>query len=423
MRGNGKTPWRLIAAASAGNALEFYDVIVFGYFIRQIGDAFFPAADPKAAVLAAWAIFGVAFIARPIGAIVLGSYADRAGRKAAMTLSILLMTLGTALLAFMPRHDSIGALAPCGLLAARLLQGFSAGGEFGGATAFMLEHGARGRRGFIASFQFTSQAISNVTASVMGLAVTTFMTKPEIASWGFRLPFMFGLLIGPVGLYLRNHLAETPAFLAAVKLPEPARALFARGKWRLALAAGLIAVGTVGTYVNNYLPSYAVSELHLPDNTGFIVTLASAMLIVLITPLAAIWSDRVGRLVPAALGNAVMLVAAIPLLSWVVASPSLERLLWATLVLTAARAVHGAVLGALLAEMFPVEIRGVGMSVGYTLGVAIFGGPTGFVCSEAVRISGNAAAPGYVIAGAAVITLGALWGIGRLRLGKEGLLF
>jgi len=412
------TPWRLIAAASAGNALEFYDVIVFGYFIRQIGDAFFPAADPKSAVLAAWSIFGVAFAARPVGAIMLGSYADRAGRKAAMTLSILLMTLGTALLAFMPRHDSIGALAPVGLLVARLLQGFSAGGEFGGSTAFMLEHGARGRRGYIASFQFTSQAASNIAASLVGLALTTLMTKPAIAAWGFRLPFILGLLIGPVGLYLRSHLAETSEFLAARTLRQPARALFMRGKWRLALAAGLIAVGTVIAYVNNYLPSFAVSELHLPDDTGFVVTLAGSSLLLVVTPLAAIWSDRVGRLLPAVLGTVVVLVLAIPLMRWVVASPSLGRLLAATLVLGAARAFHGAVLGALLAEMFPVEIRGVGMSVGYTFGVAVFGGPVGYVCTQAVALSGNKAAPGYVIAAAAVVTLGALWGIGRLRLGK-----
>jgi len=414
-RPRGTAPWRIIAAASAGNALEFYDLIVFGYFARQIGDAFFPADTAADAQLMAWGTFAVAFIARPVGAVVLGSYADRAGRKASLTLAISLMLAGTAMMAFMPRHDSIGLLAPLGILLARLIQGFSVGGEFGGASAFMSEHAGQRRRGIFASFQFISQAASNILASLAGLALSLLMSPAHLAAYGFRLPFILGLLVGPVGLYLRRHVDETPEFLAAAPLPRPAAALLRHAKWRVALGGLLVAGGTIGTYVNIYIPSYAQTTLHLPAWIGFAVTLSSASMALLVTPLAAWWSDHAGRMLPSLVGAALMLVVSVPALQWAVAAPGLGSLMGAMLLAGLGRVIYSAPMPALLSELFIVEYRAVGMSLAYTLGVTVFGGITPWLCGKAIAWSGNPTAPGYIIAAGAALTLAALAGIARLR--------
>ncbi len=408
-----KHPWRVIAAASAGNALEFYDIIVFAFFAQQIGSAFFPAASPHAARLQAWAVFGVAFFARPIGAIVLGSYADRAGRRASLTLSIMLMTAGTALLAFMPRHETIGIVAPFGILLARLIQGFSAGGEFGGATAFMMEHAHPSRRGFFASFQFTSQAISNIFACLVALAVNDWLSPATIDAWGFRIPFVIGLLIGPVGLYLRHGVDETPEFLAATKLPSPAYSLFTQSWGRVLLATGVIALGTVATYVNLYLPSFAASELHLPVQTGLLVTLAASIISFVVTPIVGGLSDRADRLRVPIICATLLVLSVVPSIAWAVHKPGIGKLVVAIGLMTALRAAYSAPIPALLAELFPVELRGVGMSLGYTLGVAVFGGFTATMCEMAVTWSGNPTAPAYVVAAAGLITLASLCAIAR----------
>jgi MFS family permease len=229
-------PSRIILAASAGNALEFYDFTLFGYFVPQLSDAFFPAHTHTGSLLYAWGTYGTAFLARPLGAMVLGSYADRAGRRAAMSLAIVLMTLGTAMVAIMPRYSSIGVLAPLGILLARVVQGFSTGGEFGGATAFMLEHG-RGRRGFMASFQFTSQVVSNLAGGGVAWTTSMLMSAQALHDWGFRIPFFIGLLIGPVGLWLRRHADESPVFENTAHQGRPALTVFAHYWVRVLLAA------------------------------------------------------------------------------------------------------------------------------------------------------------------------------------------
>jgi MHS family proline/betaine transporter-like MFS transporter len=221
---------RIIFSSSIGNALEWYDFLIYGFFAATIGKLFFPTDSEQISLLLAVGSFGISFLMRPIGAIVLGIYADRQGRKASLTLSILLMVLGTLTIAVMPTYHSIGLVAPLLVILARLVQGFAVGGEFGSATAFMSEQ-SKNRRGFYASWQFATQGMATVMASAIGGTIAASLTQDQIESWGWRLPFMLGLVIGPVGYYIRRHLHETPEFVEAQKKPAPSAASDFGNQW------------------------------------------------------------------------------------------------------------------------------------------------------------------------------------------------
>lgn len=398
---------RVILAASAGNALEFYDFTVFGYFAIQIAAAFFPAHSQSASMLATWATYGTAFLARPVGALVLGSYADRLGRRAAMTASIVLMTAGTFLMAVMPPYSAIGPLAPFGILIARLMQGFSAGGEFGGATAFMMEH-ATGRRGFFASFQFISQAVSTLAGATAALLINELLTPSHMASWGFRVPFVIGLLIGPVGLYLRRHVDETPVFLAATQSSAPALEALRDAPGRVLLGAGLIAGGTAATYIAIYLPTYAQNELHMTVGHSFLATILGAIVSMIVTPVIASASDSFGRLRPMILFAILLAASSIPAFMLVNAAPTLGTLIAMTLLIGVLRAGYSAPIPALLAELFPPAMRAVGMSAAYSAGVVVFGGLAPFLSTWLITVTGDRTAPGWYVSACACISLAAV---------------
>jgi len=202
-----------IAAAVIGNALEWYDFIVFGFFAVIIARLFFPSDSQYASLLLTTATFGVGFFMRPVGGIVLGIYADRRGRKAALLMVIALMTVSTAMIAFAPTYAAIGVGAPLIIVLARLLQGFSAGGEFASATAFLMESAPAQRRGFYGSWQMVGQGLAVLIGAILGTVLTRSLTPGALDSWGWRMPFLFGLIIGPLGLYIRRNLDETSAFL------------------------------------------------------------------------------------------------------------------------------------------------------------------------------------------------------------------
>src|SRR6266702_5833941 len=244
---------RLIVATSIGNALEWYDIAVYGYFAVYISKAFFPSNDPTTSLLLTFGTFGLSFLVRPIGGVVLCAYADRYGRTASLMVSIVLMTVGTLALALTPAYETIGILAPIAVLTVRLVQGFSAGGEFGSSTAFLVEHMPH-RRGFVASWQFASQGLSTLLAASFGVWLTTAMTSADLESWGWRIPFLFGVLIGPVGIYIRNHLEDAPVSPAA-RQEAPVKELFQRQKLRILLAIGALAVSTAVNYLIVYMPT------------------------------------------------------------------------------------------------------------------------------------------------------------------------
>ncbi len=409
------SPTRLgwvILSASAGNALEWYDFSVFGYFAPQIAGAFFPGADPASALLLTFGTYGISFLARPIGAAVLGGYADRAGRRASLTVSILLMTFGTAVMALMPAYAVIGRWAPVGILTARLIQGFSAGGEFGSATAFMIEHAGR-RAGFFGSFQFTSQAASAILGSGIGWALSATLSSAALNHWGFRLPFVFGLLIGPIGLYMRRHVAETPAFEAAKRTSAPLRRLLHHHAGRVALAACVVAAGTAGTYLNVYLPTYAHRHLHMAQSSSFAVAFMASLAPLVVTPIAAHLSDRIGRL-PIMLWLAAALCAgSYPSFLLVAAYPTPVVLTCVLVGISILRAGYTAPSAALLSDMFPVDVRAAGLSLGYTLGVVAFGGFAQLALEWLIDATGNQTMPGLYMAATSLVTVIALLVIRR----------
>jgi MHS family proline/betaine transporter-like MFS transporter len=403
---------RIIFAASVGNALEWYDFTVYGYFALQISAAFFPAHDPVTSQLLTWAAFGTSFLARPLGALVLGSYADRKGRRAALSVSILLMSLGTLLMAVMPAYASIGLAAPVGIFVARLVQGFSAGGEFGGATAFMIEH-AKTRRGFFGSFQFTSQSLAMACGAGTAWALSALLSAPHLHDWGFRLPFLAGLLIGPVGFYVRRHVEETPVFEQAQIGTAPAMALLLSYPGRLVLGAMTLAAGTAGTYASLYLPTYAQTQLHMNVASSFAVPLVTGLLSTVAMPVFAIVSDRIGRVTPMIGAVFLLMLWGYPAFSLVVAYPEFTVLMAVMVLRALLQTGYAAPIPTLLAEMFPTSTRSVGMSLSYALGVLAFGSFAPAAMTWLVHATGDAASPGYYLAGAGMISLIALVTIKR----------
>jgi MFS transporter, MHS family, proline/betaine transporter len=270
--------FKVLAAASIGNALEWYDILVYGYFAVTISKLFFPTADATTALLLTFGTFGVSYLVRPLGAIVLGAYADRNGRRAAMLLSIAIMTIGTGLMAIMPTYSTVGLVAPIAVLIARLLQGFAVAGEFGSATAFLVEH-TNERKGFFASFQWFGQGLVAVLASFFGVVLFGLLTADQLESWGWRVPFFFGLLIGPIGLYIRKHVGETPEFREQGPAKAPVRQMFARHWDRLLMCIGAVILSTSSNYIILYMPTYAIKQLHLPQSLGFTATLLGGILL------------------------------------------------------------------------------------------------------------------------------------------------
>jgi MHS family proline/betaine transporter-like MFS transporter len=407
--------WRAVVAASIGNALEWFDLVVYGFFAVVISKLFFPSGNDSVSILLTLGTFGVSFFMRPLGAIVLGAYADKAGRKAALTLSILLMMVGTLIIAVLPTYSSIGIAAPLILVLARLMQGFSAGGEFGSATAFLAEH-VPGRRGFFASWQVASQGLTTLLAAIFGVVLTGNLSAEQMNSWGWRLPFFFGLLIGPVAYYIRTRLDETPEFLAAVTTATPLRDTFASNKERLLIAIGTVVLGTVATYLVLFMPTYAIRQLGLAPSVAFTAILLTGAIQMVLSPLVGHLSDTHGRTGIMLISAMLLLVLIYPLFAWLVAHPTFGNLLVVQAVLGVLMTGYFAALPGLLSEMFPVATRTTGMSLAYNIAVTVFGGFGPFIITWLISSTGSKAAPSFYMIFAAVVSLVALMAA-RKRLG------
>ncbi|MBI0325470.1 MFS transporter [Burkholderia plantarii] len=398
----------IIMAASIGNALEWFDILIYGFFATIISKTFFPASNSTASLLITLGTFGISYLVRPIGALVLGSYADRRGRKASMMVSIFMMMLGTAVIALMPGYATIGVAAPVAIVCARMIQGFSAGGEFGSTTAFMVEQ-APERKGFIASFQFASQGLSYLLAAGFGVLMTNTLDAAALESWGWRLPFLFGILVGPVGLYLRKHIHEGQSFRETKSEKYPVGTVFAHQKSRMLLAIGVLVVSTGTSYVILYIPTYAIRQLNLPDSFGFMATMLTGAILTFLTPFVGHLSDRVGRVRMMICAGFVFTVTIYPVFKILNEHASLGALMAMMAWLGLLKALYFGALPALMAEIFPVETRATGMAVSYNIGVTIFGGFAPLIVASLIQTTGSKLAPAFYLMLLGVISLVALW--------------
>jgi MHS family proline/betaine transporter-like MFS transporter len=397
----------VIAAASIGNALEFYDFIVYGFFATAIAATFFPSHDQTSGLLLTFATFGVSFLARPVGAAVLGGIADRHGRRLTMGIAIWLMTAGSFVLAVTPGAAKIGIAAPVIVLLGRLVQGFSLGGEYGAATAFLLEHEpARAR--FAASFQTTSQYVAAALASGVGWLLGLVLTAGQFDAWGFRIAFGLGTLIGPVGIVLRRRLDETGAFLDGVRPEAPVRRVLTEQPGRLAIAAATIAVGTGVTYVAIYLPTYAVTVLHMRLHAGLGAAVLSYVAALGLTLVAAVWVQQARPLRTMAVSVVAVTVVAWPLFAWLQHHADVFGLTVVRVALSTVGAPYFVLVPSMLAGLFGAESRVTGLSIGYTLGVVLFGAFAPVAVAWLVRVTGDPTAPAFFVVGMGVVTLVAL---------------
>ncbi|GGL41322.1 MFS transporter [Phycicoccus endophyticus] len=384
---------KAVIASSVGNALEWFDIIVYSSFAVVISELFFPDVSGFAALMFTFLTFAVSYLVRPVGAMVLGSWADRVGRRRALSLTILLMMAGTGLMALAPTAAVVGPVAAgTWLLVSRLVQGFSAGGEFGSATTFLVET-APHRKAFYGSWQVATQGGALLLASGFGFALTTLLSHDALYSWGWRVPFVVGMLIGPVGFYIRRRMDETEEFRAAEKESSPLGAAVTTHLTRLLTAAGAVALASLSVYLILYMPTFAVKSLGLPDYAGFLGGFIAGVVTLAGTPFIGRLADHVGPGRVMLVAAAAAAVAAWPLFQLVVAVPSVAVLTVVQVVFGALMAAYFGPLPGLYAELFPTNVRGTGMSVGYNLGVLVFGGFTGAIFTFLIETTGSKTSP------------------------------
>jgi len=372
--GEGMEPaglWRSILAAAAGNVLEWYDFTVYAYMAPYIAEKFFPQDDPLTGLLAVFATFGLGFVIRPLGGILIGRFGDQKGRKAALIFTILLMAVGTAGIGLVPGRDQIGGLAPWLLVFCRLLQGFSAGGEWGSSTAFIYEWSPKGRRGFFSSLQQSSVAGGMLLGSAVAALFGSLLSKTQMADFGWRLPFLLGVLILPVGYYMWRYVEETPVFAARQDKP-----VTLRGGMRLAAqASGIIVIWTVAYYaILTYMPVFTARYSHLGAGAALWSNALSLLVLAVTIPFFGALADRIGRK-PLLIWFGVMgTLCTIPLLAMLQAtkSPMVAFLLICSAWLIVAG--YTSINAVVKAELFPTKVRATGVGLPFAITVSIFGG-------------------------------------------------
>ena len=398
---------KAVAAVILGNALEFYDFTTYAFFATSIGETFFPSKDPIASLLSSLAIFGIGFATRPIGGIVIGAFADRAGRKPAMILTIGMMALGMLMLAATPGYAVIGVWAQVIVIAGRLIQGFALGGEVGPSTAYLLEAAPPAHRGFIASWQIASQGVASLFAGTIGFILAVTLSKTSMQEWGWRIPFLIGVAIVPVGLVIRNHLPETagagedPA--AATSTLDVLRRLLRDHGRMLLLNFLVIMAATVSNFVGTNMPTYAKSTLglSLAASTGTTIALGAASVIF---PLAGGWlADRIGRRPVMIWPRVAIVVIAVPAFALLVAHPSAGAVYGVTFVLSALSSLNAAAVIVGIPESLPRAVRSAGLSIVYAFSVTIFGGTTNYVVNKLITVTGDKLAPAYYLVALSVV--------------------
>ncbi len=393
-------PLRKMLSVGVGNALEFYGFIAFAFFAPQIARTFFPASEASSSLLFALAFFGLGFLTRPLGAIVIGYYGDSVGRKPAMVVSLTLMGISVVGLAITPSYSQIGIAAPILLLLFRVLQGFALGGEVGPSTAFLIEAAPAHRRGLYASIQQASQGVAILTAGVVTLVLTSLLTAESLQAWGWRVAFLLGAAIVPVGVYMRRQLPETLEQSDSVT----AFATTPLESWRVA-SLGLLILGsmTIATYTLGYMNTFAQESLNLTPQLAFGAILINGLTFALAAPLAGMLCDRFGRKPVMLCAVGALLVLVIPCFRILVEMRSAASLYIVTGVLSIAVQIAAVAVLTAVTETLPRSVRAIGLATIYALAIAIFGGSAQFMISLLVEATGSSLAPGFYMTAALVV--------------------
>jgi MHS family citrate/tricarballylate:H+ symporter-like MFS transporter len=395
--GRGSSKFVTVVRVTSGNFLEMFDFFLFGFYASHIARAFFPSDNEITSLLFAFMTFGAGFLMRPLGAIVLGAYVDRVGRRLGLIVTLSIMAMGTILIAFVPGYATIGALAPLLVLIGRLLQGFSAGVELGGVSVYLSEMATPGHKGFYVAWQSGSQQVAIIVAAVIGFVLNKYLTPPEISEWGWRIPFFIGCLIVPFIFVIRRSLEETEVFKARTHRPS-AREAFSSivDNWQIVLAGMLMVVMTTVSFylITVYTPTYGKNILKLQEIDGLIVTFFVGVSNLFWLPVMGAVSDRVGRRPILLTFTGLTIVTAYPVLSWLVADPTFGKMLLVELWLSFLYGSYNGAMVVALTEIVPASVRTAGFSLAYSLATALFGGFTPAVSTALIAATGDKAAPG-----------------------------
>jgi MFS transporter, MHS family, citrate/tricarballylate:H+ symporter len=387
-----------ILRSTSGNFLEQFDFFLFGFYAPYIAKAFFPSENETAALLNTFGVFWLGALMRPVGAIVLGAYIDRIGRRKGLIVTLAIMAIGTVTIAICPTYASIGVAAPVIVLIGRLLQGFSAGVELGGVSVYLAEIATPGNRGFYTSFQSASQQVAIFVAAIIGFGLSEMMPADTVAAWGWRIPFFIGCLIIPFIFFLRRTLEETPAFLAMKKHPSTSEVFSSAAiNWKIIVLGMMLAAMTTVTFyfVTVYTPTFGKTVLKLSTRDSLLVTLMVAVTNFIWNPVGGAVSDRIGRK-PVLLAIAgLSFLTAYPALLWLTAAPTFGKLMAVQLMFSFYFGVYsGTMLGALV-EVVPAHVRTTCFSLAFALAAALFGTFTPFAATKLIEMTNNKASPGF----------------------------
>ncbi|HDT0533552.1 MFS transporter [Klebsiella quasipneumoniae] len=397
-----------ILRVTSGNFLEQFDFFLFGFYATYIAHTFFPASSEFASLMMTFAVFGAGFLMRPIGAIVLGAYIDKVGRRKGLIVSLSIMATGTFLIVLIPSYQTIGLWAPLLVLIGRLLQGFSAGAELGGVSVYLAEIATPGRKGFYTSWQSGSQQVAIMVAAAMGFALNAVLEQSAISDWGWRIPFLFGCLIVPFIFVLRRKLEETQEFTAR-RHHLAMRQVFATllANWQVVIAGMMmVAMTTTAFYlITVYAPTFGKKVLMLSASDSLLVTLLVAISNFFWLPVGGALSDRFGRRPVLIAMTLLALATAWPALTMLANAPSFLMMLSVLLWLSFIYGMYNGAMIPALTEIMPAEVRVAGFSLAYSLATAVFGGFTPVISTALIEYTGDKASPGYWMSFAAVCGL------------------
>ncbi|QFZ76628.1 glycine betaine/L-proline transporter ProP [Streptomyces fagopyri] len=409
---------RAVKAAALGNAMEWFDFGVYSYIAVTLGKVFFPSGNPTAQLLSTFGAFAAAFLVRPLGGMVFGPLGDRIGRQKVLALTMIMMAAGTFAIGLIPSYATIGVGAPLLLLAARLVQGFSTGGEYAGASTFIAEYAPDKKRGFFGSWLEFGTLAGYIGGAGLVTLMTAFLSTEDLLAWGWRVPFLIAGPMGVIGLYLRLRLEETPAFAAELEKaskkekdrPKVALRTMLAGQWRaLLLCVGLVLVFNVTDYMLlSYMPSYLTSELKYDETHGLLVVLGVMALMMIVQPFAGALTDRVGRRPVIAAGCAGFLALSVPAIL-LIRQGSLLAVALGMGALGLLLVCFTSAMPAALPALFPTKVRYGSLSIGFNISVSLFGGTTPLVVTALIGATGNMMMPAYYMMAAAVIGGVAVW--------------